>query len=339
MSRLPRPRSVRSRHLTRFTAAAGAVAIAALVFAGCTAQPGAHTGTSAPMMPNELATPDGPVEMLPSEVLPGDAASGEMGRDLASGEASDRSVITTGHVAVTVDDPIATAEDVAGLATAAGGRVDNRTETPGTDTQPASAQLMLRVPADQLDAVIEDLRGLGTVTSVSLNASDVTQQRQDLDARIDVLTASIARLTELLAQATSTTDLIAIESELTTRQAELDSLTQQRDWLVDQVDFSTLTVDLATEATAPEARPDDFWGGVVAGWNGLLSFLSGLVVVFGVAVPWIVALAVVAAIVLVVVLLATRGARRRAAKSAPASPDSASAESASPEAASPESAE
>ncbi|WP_308799142.1 DUF4349 domain-containing protein [Agromyces silvae] len=320
-SRSPRPH----RRLSRFAAVSGTAALAALLLAGCTAG-GTYTGASAPMSP-EIATPDGPVEMLPGEmlpgqVMPGDAAGGELSRDMAGVEASDRSVITTGWVAVTVDDPIATAEDVARLATQAGGRVDNRTETPGTDTQPATAQLMVRVPADELDAVIEDLRELGTVTSVSLNASDVTQQRQDLDARIDVLTASIDRLTELLAQATTTTDLIAIESELTTRQAELDSLTQQRDWLVDQVDFSTLTVDLGTEATAPDARPGDFWSGIVAGWNALLAFLSGLVVALGVAVPWIVALAVIAAIVLVVVLLATRGARRRAAKPAPPSPDS-----------------
>ena len=45
--------------------------------------------------------------------------------------------------------------------------------------------------------------------------------------------------------------------------------------LVDQVDFSTVTVDLVTEAVAPDPQPDDFWSGVVAGWAALTAFASG----------------------------------------------------------------
>ena len=142
-----------------------------------------------------------------------------------------------------------------------------------------------------------------------MNASDVTQQRQDLDARIDALTASVDRLQQLLSTATGITDLIAIESELTTRQAELDSLTQQRDFLVDQVDFSTVTVGLVTEAVAPDPRPDDFWSGVLAGWAALTAFASWLGVAFGVMLPWLVALLVVAAIAALVIVLSTRGRR------------------------------
>jgi hypothetical protein len=318
MSRLPHPIAPPARRRAgRVTAALAAAALSALVLAGCSLQQPTD-GSSSTMMPAPApALPDAPVEMLP-----GDAANEEAGRDVAGSdaEASDRSVITTGWVSVTVGDPIAAADDVAEVATAAGGRVDGRTETPGTDSQQATAQLTLRIPADELDGVIDELRALGTVTSVSVNASDVTQQRQDLDARIEALRTSVDRLSELLAQATSVTDIVAIESELTTRQAELDSLTQQRDWLVDQVDYSTLSVDLVTEAAAPDPRPDDFWGGVVAGWNALWSFLGGLVVALGVLLPWIVVLAVIGGIVLAVVLLATRGARRRAAAGAPQPP-------------------
>jgi hypothetical protein len=134
----------------------------------------------------------------------------------------------------------------------------------------------------------------------------VTQQRQDLDARIEALEASVDRLLALLAEATTTADLIAIESELSSRQAELDSLVSQRDWLVDQVDYSTLTVDLLSEGIAPDAGPDDFWSGLVAGWEALVAFLSGLLVVAGMLLPWIGLLLVLAAIVVGIVILATR---------------------------------
>lgn len=228
---------------------------------------------------------------------------------------TDRSVITTGRVSITVDEPVESAQEAVDLAEARGGRVDSRTETPGTDAQPPSASLTLRIPSDELDAFMTELRELGTVNSVSMNASDVTQQRQDLDGRIEALTASVDRLQQLLGEATTIADLIAIESELTTRQAELDSLTQQRDWLVDQVDYSTITVDLVTEAVAPDPQPDDFWSGVIAGWNALIGFATGLGIAVGVMLPWLLAALLVGAIVLVIVLLATRRRRPSPAQS------------------------
>lgn len=251
---------------------------------------------------------DTPAEQVAPEpgTVEGEAASGGAAD---SQQFADRSVITTGRVSITVDEPVESAQAAVDLAEARGGRVDSRTETPGADTQPPSASLTLRIPSDELDAFMAELREIGTVNSVSMNASDVTQQRQDLDGRIDALTASVDRLQQLLGEATTIADLIAIESELTTRQAELDSLTQQRDWLVDQVDYSTITVDLVTEAVAPDPQPDDFWSGVIAGWNALLGFATSLGVVVGVMLPWLLAALLVGAIVLVIVLLATR--RRR----------------------------
>ena len=294
--------------MRRLAPAAAAAAITALLLAGCAA---GSDESSAPA----VDAPAAPVAPEPG------TTDGQTAEDAAGGAAeaqlADRSVITTGWVSITVDDPIASAEEAADLAEQAGGRVDSRTESPGTDAQPPSASLTLRIPSDELDGFVDELRALGTVNSVSMNASDVTQQRQDLDGRIDALTASVDRLQELLSEATTVADLIAIESELTTRQAELDSLTQQRDWLVDQVDFSTITVDLVTEDVAPDPQPDDFWSGLVAGWNALVAFASWLGVAVGVLLPWVLVALVTTAVIVAIVLVATRR-RRGAPTSTPA---------------------
>lgn len=291
--------------MRRLAPAAAAAAITALLLAGCTMGGADTSGGGAPA----VDTPSG--EIAPEAGKLDEQAAEGVTDGSAQAPVEDRSVITTGWVSITVDDPVAAAEEVADLAEQAGGRVDNRTETPGTDSQPPSASLTVRVPSDELDAFVDELREFGTVTSVSMNASDVTQQRQDLDARIDALSASVDRLRELLGTATSIADLIAIESELTTRQAELDSLTQQRDWLVDQVDFSTITVDLVTEEVAPDPRPDDFWSGVVAGWNALVAFANWLGVAVGVMLPWLGVALVAGGIVVAIVVLAARAGRRR----------------------------
>lgn len=224
---------------------------------------------------------------------------------------TNRDVVTTGSVSVTVGEPIAAAQEAAAITERAGGRVDSRSETPATDNQAASASLALRIPSDQLDATLAELKALGTVNFVSLNATDVTQQSLDLDARVTALQTSVDRLLSLLGTATSTTDLIAIEGALSTRQADLEALRSQRDHLADQIDFSTITLDLNETGTVAPGSPDDFWAGVVTGWNALLATLGGVVIALGVALPWIGTIAVIALIVLVIVRLFKR--RRTAA--------------------------
>ncbi|WP_395242450.1 DUF4349 domain-containing protein [Agromyces sp. MMS24-K17] len=291
--------------MRRLAPAAAVAALLVALLAGCSAGSSSSDSSSPGGVAGQPA-PDAPVQEGPADL---DGESGQSDDAADAGDQADREVVTTGWMSVTVDDPIASAEDAADATAAAGGRVDHRSETPGTDTQPASADLTLRIPSAKLEDVIAELRGYGTVNSISLDATDVTGQTEDLDARIEALEASIDRLTTLLGQATTTTDLIAIESEITTRQAELDSLTAQRDHLADQVAYSTLTLQLVTEGVAPEPAPASFWDGFIAGWTALVAFASGLLVVIGALLPWLLALAVIGAIVLVIVWLATR--RRR----------------------------
>ena len=117
---------------------------------------------------------------------------------------------------------------------------------------------------------------LGEVQEVSLNATDVTMQSQDLDARITALSASVDRLVALLATATDTDNLIQLETAISDRQGELESLKSQKRYLDDQVSLSTVTLNLVSEQVVPDAEPATFIDGVIAGWNGFVAFFSGL---------------------------------------------------------------
>ena len=292
---LSRPaRTGTARRRPRLGLAAGVV-LAAVLLAGCTTSSSGTSDAQSAESMDAGAVPGQPV--APGE--PGEAGAG----DAAT---ADRSVITTGSVSVTVEDPIGAAEDAVTIVEEAGGRVDSRTENPKTENQAASANLSLRIPAGDLDRTLDELRALGTVNYVSLNASDVTQQSQDLDARITALSTSVDRLLALMTQATSTTDLVAIEGELSTRQAELESMRSQRDYLSDQVEFSTVSLELYSTGTVAPGAPDNFWTGIVAGWNTLVVALSGLLVGVGFALPWLAILAVFGGIVFLIVRLFTR---------------------------------
>ncbi|TFC04741.1 DUF4349 domain-containing protein [Cryobacterium adonitolivorans] len=288
----------RPLRLTRAVGVTGALALIGLLLAGCTAlgsQNSSDSGSSSESM--DAGTVPG---QLP---VPGEAAVGEAAGDAA---VTDRSVITTGSVSLTVADPIRSAEDAATIVEEAGGRVDSRTETPETENQSASANLSLRIPVGDLDRTLDALRALGTVNYVSMNSSDVTQQSQDLDARITALSTSVDRLLALMSQATTTTDLIAIESELSTRQAELEGMKSQRDYLTDQVEYSTISLELYSTGTVAPGAPDNFWTAVVAGWNTLVTALGALLVGIGFALPWLAIVALAGGIVFLIVRLATR---------------------------------
>jgi len=286
-------RQRRPGRLTTRVGVVGALALIGLLLAGCTSSGSQGTNESGARS-----------ESMDAGTVPGDMSA----PDAAAGDAAvtDRSVITTGSVSLTVDDPIRSAEDAATIVEEAGGRVDSRTETPETDNQSASANLSLRIPVGDLDRTLDALRALGTVNYVSLNASDVTQQSQDLDARITSLTTSVDRLLALMAQASTTTDLIAIEGELSTRQAELEGLKSQRDYLTDQVEYSTIALDLYSTGTVAPGAPDNFWTGIVAGWTTLVTALGALLVGIGFALPWLAIVAVAGGIVFLIVRLATR---------------------------------
>ena len=278
------------------TLAATAIILAALLLSGCTSS-GSSDSSGPPVTDGGGVT---------GEPAPDKGVSG--GGEIVT---DNRDVVTTGTVSLTVKDPISSAQSAADITEQAGGRVDSRSENPSIDGQPSSANLVLRIPADELDNAVIELKKLGTVNKVSLNATDITQQTQDIEARITSLQTSVDRLLSLMAKATDTADLIAIESALSERQSELEGLQAQRDYLADQVDFSTISLELYSEGTVSPPNPDSFWDGLVAGWNTLVSALSGALVALGFMLPWLAALGLVGAVVLLIVWLSTR--KRKAA--------------------------
>lgn len=271
-----------------------ALLLSGLALVGCTAPAGMTDAV-------ELRAPEG------QATAPFDAADSAAGASEAVAEPIDRQVITTGYVTITVDEPMDAAADAVRITEAAGGRVDGRTEYAPIGGDKGSATLTLRIPADALNETLDELRDLGDVQEVSLNASDVTMQTQDLDARITALTTSIERLLALLATATETEALITLETAIADRQAELESLQSQRRYLADQVDMSTITLSLISVADAPVDEPDTFVSGLVAGWNAFVAFFAGLLVALGVLLPWL----VFAGIVTVVVIVLVRRAQKK----------------------------
>jgi Domain of unknown function (DUF4349) len=248
---------------------------------------------------------------------PQPAVPGDLGGAPGVDTDEERQVVTTASASLAVEDPADAAQRVSELVESAGGRVDERTEQAGSGKDAldgATADLVVRVPADALTGLLADLEDLGDVETVSVSRSDVTATAVDLDARIEALQTSVDRLLGLMDEAADTEALLAAERALSERQAELESLQSQRALLADQVELSTLSVHLGTFGVAPAGGPDGFLDGFGTGWRALVTAGSAVVITVGVLLPWL----AVAAVLTAAVLVPIRLSRRRAAVAAPA---------------------
>ncbi|WP_430623658.1 DUF4349 domain-containing protein [Mycolicibacterium sphagni] len=216
-----------------------------------------------------------------------------------------RDVVKTASMTISVARPAEAADQAAALVATADGRVDNRSEDAGSGTGRARSTVVLRVPAAKLDSVLGQLKALGTVEHVEITSDDVTAQRVDLDARIKALQTSVDRLLGIMRDAKDPDALIKAEGALSERQAELDSLRAQREALGDRIEYSTVNVSFVAETIGGPAPTEyrGFFGQIERGWDGLVSVVGNLVLLFGLLLPWLAVLAVIGGTVYVVVRL------------------------------------
>jgi hypothetical protein len=303
----------------RLLSMAGIVIAGTVLLTGCGA---IGAGTSSPesepgVMPG--SAPDwggveGPMP-LPDEATDGGGFAEEGGDpSLPQATDEDRAVIISGTVGMRAADPIGMADAVADAAEARDGAIDRRAERASTDFEPAWALLTVRVPAAEVDGMLDALRALAEVTHVDMGEEVVTNQVRDLEVRVEAARASVDRLTDLLATAADTETLLEVEGQLTQRTSELEQLLSQQRALDEQVAMSTIEVQIrSTTVEGPSGTPS-FWDGLVAGWQAFLAWGATFLFGLGQSIP---ALVLLAAIALIAWLVIRRILKRRPARTAP----------------------
>jgi anti-sigma factor RsiW len=119
----------------------------------------------------------------------------------------------------------------------------------------------LRVPADQLDASLIDLKALGRVESESQSGQDVTSQYVDLQARLANSRNTEQRLTDLLRNRTGKlSDVLEVEQEVDRVRGEIEQMEAERKNMSNQVSFATLNVAIAEDYKAQlQVVPPSTW--------------------------------------------------------------------------------
>jgi hypothetical protein len=94
--------------------------------------------------------------------------------------------------------------------------------------------------------------------------TDVTEQYEDLDRRIETLEATRAKFEEILEKAVTVDEIIRINQEIINIDSQIDQATGQKTALSDNARLTKVTVFLSTDELALPYTPDEaFRPGVI----------------------------------------------------------------------------
>jgi hypothetical protein len=158
---------------------------------------------------------------------------------------SGHSIEFFGNIAIDVKDPSASLQQVSAVAAGLGGYV---AATSYDSSENGSASITLMVPAQNFQAAMAQLQGLGTVVNIQSSSNDVTVQYADLNATLSSLLTEQDSLLKLLNQSASINSTIQIESILQQTDAQINSVESQILQTAQLVNYATISVTLETAA-------------------------------------------------------------------------------------------
>ena len=175
-----------------------------------------------------------------------------------------------------------------------------------------SANLTIRIPAENVDQFTEQVSGIANVISQEKNLEDVTLNYVSTESRMKALQTEEARLLELMEQAETMADLLEIEARLTDVRYELESATSRLRTYDNQINYATIHLDISEVQEYTPVEDPTLWERISGGFKGSLEnlweSLQDLLVFLVVAFPF---LLVYGSIILVIVLIVRKVVKKQ----------------------------
>lgn len=201
--------------------------------------------------------------------------STDFGRQVAPSESKDRLVITDTSLSLQVKDVSRSIDQINQKAKELGGfLVDSHLSKPESV---ASGNITIRIPSDKLPDALEVFRGLAVkVVSESVVGTDVTDQYEDLDARLQVLFKTKSKFESIMDQAIKVPDLLEAQRELVSLQSQIDSIIGQQKYYQKSADLSKVIIYLSTDDLSLPYAPTGQWRPLVVFKTAVRSLLQTL---------------------------------------------------------------
>ncbi len=212
-----------------------------------------------------------------TDAVPGSGDS----RHVSDLEPADRQVIRKATMELLTDDVHATFLKATQLLSEARSEYLEASSLTGTGDE-MQASLTLRVTADRLSEVLNQLRQLGEVRSEDSRGEDVTSQVVDLDARLRNERRIETELLELLEKRDDAPlrEILELRNHINRVRQSIERLTAEQQRLGRLVSLASILVIIRAE-DAPESEPEPeptlgkyFSDNVGTSWTSGLRFLS-----------------------------------------------------------------
>ena len=186
---------------------------------------------------------------------------------------------------------------VMAVATGDGGFVASTESQSAAPGSPAQGTVTLDIPDANFDNVLAEVKRFGKVGLLTTNATDVTGQYVDLQARITALQDSRQQYLTIMTKATTIGGILSVQSQLDNLQSQLEQLQGQLQVLDNETTYATLAVTFAQKIVPPP--PPRTQSGLAKAWDAAVSgFVAGFEGVVRVAGPLFFALLLLAALVI-----------------------------------------
>lgn len=188
---------------------------------------------------------------------------------------SDRKVVKNATMSLLVNDVRSAMKQISQQVSAAGGFiVSSNLSSP---EEAASATISVRVPTDQLESILGQLRGMSVkVVQESVSGYDVTDQFTDSQARLKTLNDTKAKFEAMLASANTVDEILRVQQSIIQVQDQIDAIQGQLQYLENTSKTSLITIYLSTDELALPYAPSDAWRPQVVFKTAVRSLLLSL---------------------------------------------------------------
>ncbi len=232
----------------------GLVLIVILGLAACAPMNRAESDTVTSAMPMEAPAAQAPMGF--EQAVSKEAEStgyGNVAYD--SNAAIERIVIKNASLSIIVNDPIVSVAEITRITNKYGGFVVNSNiykRTLSNEVEVTQASIMVRVMSDQLDAAMEEIKGLvdnpeTDVQSENVTGEDVTSQYTDLQSRLRNLEDAAKKLREIMETATKTEDVLSVYRELTNVNEQIEVLKGQIKYYDEAAKLSSISIEVISK--------------------------------------------------------------------------------------------
>ena len=233
-----------------------AVLLAASLTMGCGASDNgkAESITETAVMDYQAKDESYPEEMTEEAV--------EAGTDVLKVPQTERKLIRTFEIQIQTKEFDQVLEGIQTKVQELGGYIEQSSLDSGSgyyDDYNRYSHMTVRIPSDQLDGFVENVKENANVTNISESTEDITLSYVDTESRKKALETEQERLMTLLEQAETVEDIITIEGRLSEVCYQLESYTSQLRTYDNQVDYSTVRISISEVEREVKAEQKGFW--------------------------------------------------------------------------------